>query len=231
MLSSDETRAGGKPNPRKEKRAQNRDKARAAKTRSRCAGYRNRISRRAAGQAELPRTDRNTRRCDRDRRTASRSPTLRPSFRPAEESAPVSYRAIADAWGNYSRTSLEQTRSYFEKLAGVRSLGAAFEVQAEFAKQACDTFVAQSQRIGELQGELARQRMKRLEGFMEKMTRARGGRERLVRRLRLSSLVQLHGSAAFEATWMPGTRPGMTTFESVTIPTLRKQFSPPHHTA
>jgi hypothetical protein len=83
----------------------------------------------------------------------------------AEESAPVSYRAFADAWGDYSRTSLEQTRSLFEKLAGVRSLGAAFEVQAEFAKQACETFVAQSQRIGELQGEMARQRLKRLEGL------------------------------------------------------------------
>jgi hypothetical protein len=88
----------------------------------------------------------------------------------AEDSAPVSYRAFADAWGNYSRTSMEQTKAYFEKLSGVRSLGAAFEVQAEFAKQACDTFVAQSQRIGELQGELTKQRLKRLEGFMQKMT-------------------------------------------------------------
>ena len=87
-----------------------------------------------------------------------------------EDSAPVSYRAFADAWGNYSRTSMEQTKAYFEKLSGVRSLGAAFEVQVEFAKQACDTFVAQSQRIGELQGELAKQRLKRLEGFMQKMT-------------------------------------------------------------
>jgi hypothetical protein len=96
----------------------------------------------------------------------------------AEESASaVSYRAFADAWGNYSRTSLEQTRAYFEKLAGVHSLGAALEVQAEFAKQACDTFVAQSQRIGELHSELAKQRLKRLEGFMEKMTQgARAGR-------------------------------------------------------
>jgi hypothetical protein len=94
----------------------------------------------------------------------------------SEETAPVSYRAIADAWGNYSRTSMEQTKVYFEKLAGVRSLGAAFEVQTEFAKQACDTLVAQSQRIGELQGEMAKQRLKRLEGFMEKMTS--GARQR-----------------------------------------------------
>jgi hypothetical protein len=94
----------------------------------------------------------------------------------AEDSAPISYRAIADAWGNYSRTSLEQTRTYFERLAGVRSFGAALEVQADFAKQACDTFVAQSQRIGELQGELAKQRMKRLTGFMAAMTPGAPGR-------------------------------------------------------
>ncbi len=92
------------------------------------------------------------------------------------QSAPVSYRTFADAWGNYSRTSLEQTRGYFEKLAGARSLGAAFEVQAEFARQTCETFFAQSQQIGALQGELARQRLKRLESFMEKMTGARDRR-------------------------------------------------------
>jgi len=72
--------------------------------------------------------------------------------------------------------SLEQTRSYFEKLAGVRSLGGAFEVQAEFARQACETFIAESQRIRELHGELTRQRLKRLEGFMEKMTQNTSGR-------------------------------------------------------
>jgi hypothetical protein len=93
-----------------------------------------------------------------------------------EQSAPVGYRAFADAWGNYARTSLEQTKAYFERLAGVHSPAAAFEVQAEFARQACDTFVAQSQRIGELQGELTKQRLKRLEGFMEKMTVGAPGR-------------------------------------------------------
>ena len=88
----------------------------------------------------------------------------------SDENGAVSYRTIADAWGNYSRTSLEQTKMYFEKLAGVRSLGGAFEVQAEFARQACETFVAESQRIRELHGEMAKQRLKRLEGLMEMMT-------------------------------------------------------------
>jgi hypothetical protein len=172
MLSSDGTKAGGKPNSRKERRAQNRDKAGQQK-------------RKAAAQVpetdqSIPETISETAAVMETAAPVTVAETAAPPPSPAdtssvdappvvpaaaEENAPVSYRAFADAWGNYSRTSLEQTRSYFEKLAGARSLGAAFEVQAEFAKQACETFVAQSQRIGELQGEIAKQRMKRLEGL------------------------------------------------------------------
>jgi hypothetical protein len=165
MLSSDETKAGGKPRDRKGKPAQDRDKARA----------RNRKA-----TAQVPEMDQAQSAPEETVASTEIAETLPSPASPADtspvvasvskESAPVSYRTITDAWGNYSWGSLEQTRSYFEKLAGVRSLGAAFKVQAEFAKQACDTFVAQSQRIGELQGELAKQRLKRLEGFMEKMT-------------------------------------------------------------
>jgi hypothetical protein len=45
----------------------------------------------------------------------------------------------------------------------VRSLDKAMEVQAEFAKQSYETFVAGSQRICELQGQLARQAFKPLQ--------------------------------------------------------------------
>ncbi len=165
MLSSDETKAGGKP--RKARPLQDGDKARKRKAAAQVPEMDQPPSApeepsEAVALAEMTAPP----------SSADTSPSV--PLAP-EQSAPVGYRAIADAWGNYSRTSLEQTKAYFEKLAGVRSLGAAFEVQAEFAKQACDTFIAQSQRIGELQGELAKQRMKRLEGFMEKMTP--GGRQ------------------------------------------------------
>ena len=167
MLSSDGTKAGGKPNSRKERRAQNRDKGRQQK-------------RKAA--AQVPEMDQPRSAPEPISETVAVLETAAPTpsagtssivAADAEETAPVSYRTIADAWGNYSRTSLEQTKVLFERLAGARSLGAAFEVQAEFAKQACESFVAQSQKIGELQGELTRQRLKRLEGFMEKMTGTR----------------------------------------------------------
>jgi hypothetical protein len=187
MLSSDETRSGGKTKDRKARPAQGGDKA----------GQR---KRKAA--ASVPEADQSRSIPEREKRNvpeqekrsvpeqeetsvaaaevaapplASADTSAIPAA--AEDTAPVSYRAFADAWRNYSRTSMEQTRSYFEKLAGVRSLGAALEVQAEFAKQACETFVAQSQKIGELQGELTKQRLKRLEGFMQKMTGARSERQ------------------------------------------------------
>jgi hypothetical protein len=185
MLSSDENKAGGKPNQRKGKPAPankkgEQRKAKAAQPRDPQPDQVQDIAEETAASetgaavalsetaAPVP-------------SAAGTSPIV-PAV--SEASVPVSYRAIVDAWGDYSRTSLEQTKVYFEKLAGVRSLGGAFEVQAEFARQACETFVAESQRIRELHGEMARQRLKRLEGFMEKMTQgalgARGTAKNLI---------------------------------------------------
>lgn len=89
------------------------------------------------------------------------------------ESAPVSLQTIANAYGDYSKRSFEQTRSFFERLAGVRSLDKALEVQTEFAKEAYAAFVEQSRRLHQLHSELARQRLSRLEGFVAKMTKPR----------------------------------------------------------
>ena len=85
------------------------------------------------------------------------------------ETVPVSYRTIANAYRNYTRQSLDQTRSFFEKLGGVRSLDKAFELQTEFAKQAYEGFAAESQKIRELHSELARQRLKIWEGLVVRM--------------------------------------------------------------
>ncbi|HTO68109.1 MAG TPA: phasin family protein [Bradyrhizobium sp.] len=88
------------------------------------------------------------------------------------ETAPVSYQTIANAYGDLTRRSLDQTSSFFEKFWGVRSLDKVFELQTEFAKQAYDNFCAESQRIRDLHRELARQRLERWEGFVG-MTKAR----------------------------------------------------------
>jgi hypothetical protein len=49
--------------------------------------------------------------------------------------APVSYQAITNAYGDYTRKSIEQTSSFFEQLAGVRSFNKAFELQTEYASR------------------------------------------------------------------------------------------------
>jgi hypothetical protein len=86
------------------------------------------------------------------------------------EVAPVSLQTIANAYGDYTKKSFEQTMSFFGRLANVRSFDKAFELQTEFAKQAYENFVAESQKIRELHGELARQRLMRFEGYVARMT-------------------------------------------------------------
>ena len=82
----------------------------------------------------------------------------------------ASIATIANAYGAYTGKSVELTWSFLEKLAAVRSLDKAFEVQTEFAKQAFETFLAESRKIHELHSELARQRVVHLEGFVARIT-------------------------------------------------------------
>ncbi|WP_027584649.1 phasin family protein [Bradyrhizobium sp. Ai1a-2] len=86
------------------------------------------------------------------------------------EPVAVSVATIADAYSDYTRKSLTQTLSFLEQLAGVRSLDKVFELQTEFAKQAFETFVAESEKIRKLHGELARQRVVGFEGLVARIT-------------------------------------------------------------
>ena len=85
---------------------------------------------------------------------------------------PVSIQTIANAYGDYTRKSLEESRFFVEKLMGVRSFDKAIEIQAEFARQAFANFVAESQKICELYSELARQVFRPWEHFSAKVTQA-----------------------------------------------------------
>jgi hypothetical protein len=84
----------------------------------------------------------------------------------------IDFQTIATAYSNYSKKSFEQTKAYVEKLAGVRSLDKAIEIQTEFAKQAYETFVSESQKIRELYSGLAKQSFRPLEGLVAKTTSA-----------------------------------------------------------
>jgi len=79
-------------------------------------------------------------------------------------------QALASAYGDYTKKSYEDTKSFVEKLSGVRSLDKVIEAQNEYAKSAYETFVADSQKIASLYGDLAKQAFKPLEGVVAKIT-------------------------------------------------------------
>jgi len=80
------------------------------------------------------------------------------------------FQAIATAYGDYTKKSFEDTRSFVEKLSGAKSFDKAVEIQTDFAKSAFETFVAESQKIGALYRDLAKQSSKPFGGFLAKMT-------------------------------------------------------------
>ena len=81
-------------------------------------------------------------------------------------------QAIATAYGDYAKKSFEDTKSFVEKLSGVKSLDKAVEAQTEFARSAYETFVAESQKIVGLYSDLAKQTFKPYEGLVSKFTPA-----------------------------------------------------------
>ncbi|MGY8705276.1 phasin family protein [Bradyrhizobium sp. 18BD] len=88
---------------------------------------------------------------------------------PAEPS-PASTQAIADAYSDYIRTSLEHAWTFLGKLATARSPVEALELQMAYTKEACASFVAESQKIAELHEQMTRQRVMHFEGFVARLT-------------------------------------------------------------
>ena len=81
-------------------------------------------------------------------------------------------QAIATAYGDYAKKSFEDTKSFVEKLSGVKSLDKALEAQTEYARSAYETFVAESQKIAGLYTDLAKQTFKPYEGLVAKFVPA-----------------------------------------------------------
>jgi hypothetical protein len=78
-------------------------------------------------------------------------------------------QAIATAVSDYSKKSFTDGSAFVEKLAGVKSLDKAIEVQADYAKSSYETFVAESTKIGELVADLAKETYKPFESYLAKM--------------------------------------------------------------
>jgi len=82
------------------------------------------------------------------------------------------FQAISSAYGEYTKKSFEDTKSFVEKLSGVKSVDKAIEVQTEYARSAYESFVAESQKIAGLYTDLAKQTFKPIEGLVAKFVPA-----------------------------------------------------------
>ena len=77
-------------------------------------------------------------------------------------------QAIATAYADYSKKSFEESKSYVEKLAGVKSVEKAVEIQTEYAKTAYELFMAETAKISELYKTLAKETYQPLAGLVAK---------------------------------------------------------------
>lgn len=77
-------------------------------------------------------------------------------------------QAIATEVADYSKKAIEAGSATFEKLAGVKTLDKAFEIQSEFAKTAYEGYVAHATKVGELVSGLAKEAFKPIEGAIAK---------------------------------------------------------------
>ena len=78
------------------------------------------------------------------------------------------FQAIATETTDYSKRSMENTSAYFEKIFGVRSLDTAIQLQSEFAKTQFEGFLAQTNKIGEIYKDIAKEAFKPVETAMAK---------------------------------------------------------------
>ncbi|SFI54518.1 Phasin protein [Bradyrhizobium sp. Gha] len=86
------------------------------------------------------------------------------------EPSQASPQAIADAYSRYISNSLEHTWTFLGKLAAARSPVEAFELQMKYAKQACDSFAAESREIAGLHERMTRQTFMHFERFVTRLT-------------------------------------------------------------
>jgi hypothetical protein len=73
------------------------------------------------------------------------------------------FEEIAVEVADFSKKQLEASSAAFEKLVGVKSLDKAVEVQAEFAKQSFEGFVAHSTKVGQLVSNLTKEALNPVE--------------------------------------------------------------------
>ena len=79
-----------------------------------------------------------------------------------------SVQAIATEVADYSKKAIEAGSATFEKLAGVKTLDKAVEIQSDYMKSAYESFVAYASKVGELYTNLAKETVKPYESIVAK---------------------------------------------------------------
>jgi len=78
------------------------------------------------------------------------------------------FQALATEMADFSKKSLEDGASTFEKLMSAKSLDKAVEIQTDYVKTSYEGFVAQATKVGELYADLAKDAYKPFEGMVPK---------------------------------------------------------------
>lgn len=176
MPTTDHTKAAGKSGPRNRKappRGQKADPQATSKPEPKAA----KAEPVAAAASTKPASNGTTAPSDARNGAAAQAKTAPAKAAPVSspgpaDATPISLQTIANAYSECTKRSLDDIRSYVERLTGARSLDKAVEIQNEFAKRSFQGFVADSQKIFGLYGELAKQTFKPFAGFVAKATQA-----------------------------------------------------------
>lgn len=81
-------------------------------------------------------------------------------------------QAIATETADFARKAFEHNSSAVEKLVGATTIDKAIEVQSAYVKDAYDTLVGQSSKMGALYSALATDTFKPFQGLLSKTTKA-----------------------------------------------------------
>lgn len=78
------------------------------------------------------------------------------------------FQAIASRWADFSKRSFEDVSSAWEEMIGAKSVDEAIGVQTKYTKNACENWIAEMSKIGEMYSSAARNAYKPVQKAMEK---------------------------------------------------------------
>jgi phasin family protein len=81
---------------------------------------------------------------------------------------PEKAKTITTAHAEYTKKAFQDFSEFISKLTSLKSPGEAMKLQADYAKSACETFIAESKKISELYTDFAKQTFKPFEGLIAK---------------------------------------------------------------